>query len=99
MLETYSLFVKEYKTFFFISHRFWLARAVESYLRGNTSYCDQIFLMRRDLLQVSVIFMYVRNLTFCLLVDIIQEYCSHHKVISKELMDLVFNLTVMSCIH
>ncbi|XP_052817711.1 short transient receptor potential channel 4-associated protein-like isoform X2 [Mya arenaria] len=31
--------------------RFWLARAVESYLRGNTSYCDQIFLMRRGLLQ------------------------------------------------
>ncbi|KAL5022171.1 hypothetical protein ScPMuIL_001326 [Solemya velum] len=30
--------------------RFWLARAVESYLRGNTSYCDQIFLMRRGLL-------------------------------------------------
>ena len=33
--------------------RFWLARAVESYLRGSTSYCDQIFLMRRGLLQVS----------------------------------------------
>ncbi|KAK3086456.1 hypothetical protein FSP39_018709 [Pinctada imbricata] len=31
--------------------RFWLARAVESYLRGSTSYCDQIFLMRRGLLQ------------------------------------------------
>ncbi|RUS72825.1 hypothetical protein EGW08_019418 [Elysia chlorotica] len=31
--------------------RFWLARAVESYLRGDTSYCDQIFLMRRDLLR------------------------------------------------
>eukprot|EP00918_Siedleckia_nematoides_P024820 GHVU01053597.1.p1 GENE.GHVU01053597.1~~GHVU01053597.1.p1 ORF type:complete len:770 (-),score=71.82 GHVU01053597.1:2839-5148(-) len=31
--------------------RFWLARAVESYLRGNTSYCDQIFLLRRGLLQ------------------------------------------------
>ncbi|XP_005093557.1 short transient receptor potential channel 4-associated protein isoform X2 [Aplysia californica] len=30
--------------------RFWLARAVESYLRGDTSYCDQIFLMRRGLL-------------------------------------------------
>lgn len=30
--------------------RFWLARAVESYLRGNTSYCDQVFLMRRGLL-------------------------------------------------
>ncbi|XP_041375962.1 short transient receptor potential channel 4-associated protein-like [Gigantopelta aegis] len=31
--------------------RFWLARAVESYLRGDTSYCDQVFLMRRGLLQ------------------------------------------------
>ncbi|ELU14681.1 hypothetical protein CAPTEDRAFT_176924 [Capitella teleta] len=31
--------------------RFWLARAVESYLRGSTSYCDQIFLLRRGLLQ------------------------------------------------
>jgi Trpc4-associated protein len=31
--------------------RFWLARAVESYLRGSTSYCDQVFLLRRGLLQ------------------------------------------------
>ncbi|XP_064640748.1 short transient receptor potential channel 4-associated protein-like isoform X2 [Lineus longissimus] len=31
--------------------RFWLARAVESYLRGTTSYCDQMFLLRRGLLQ------------------------------------------------
>ncbi|ESO95002.1 hypothetical protein LOTGIDRAFT_215160 [Lottia gigantea] len=31
--------------------RFWLARAVESYLRGDTSFCDQVFLMRRGLLQ------------------------------------------------
>ncbi|XP_074645755.1 short transient receptor potential channel 4-associated protein-like [Tubulanus polymorphus] len=31
--------------------RFWLARAVESYLRGTTSYCDQVFLLRRGLLQ------------------------------------------------
>lgn len=31
--------------------RFWLARAVESYLRGSSSYCDQIFLLRRGLLQ------------------------------------------------
>ncbi|CAH1779910.1 unnamed protein product [Owenia fusiformis] len=30
--------------------RFWLARAVESYLRGSTSYCDQVFLLRRGLL-------------------------------------------------
>jgi len=31
--------------------RFWLCRAVESYLRGGTSYADQIFLLRRGLLQ------------------------------------------------
>ena len=31
--------------------RFWLARAVESYLRGSTSYCDQVFLLRRGLLE------------------------------------------------
>ena len=31
--------------------RFWLCRAVESYLRGGTSYSDQIFLLRRGLLQ------------------------------------------------
>ena len=34
--------------------RFWLARAVESYLRGSTSYCDQVFLLRRGLLQVRI---------------------------------------------
>jgi len=31
--------------------RFWLCRAVESYLRGGTSYSDQVFLLRRGLLQ------------------------------------------------
>lgn len=31
--------------------RFWLARAVESYLRGNTSFCDQVFLLKKGLLQ------------------------------------------------
>jgi len=31
--------------------RFWLCRAVESYLRGGTSHSDQIFLLRRGLLQ------------------------------------------------
>ncbi|XP_061428121.1 short transient receptor potential channel 4-associated protein [Lethenteron reissneri] len=33
------------------SFRFWLARAVESFLRGTTSYVDQIFLLRRGLLE------------------------------------------------
>ena len=32
--------------------RGWLAHAVESYLRGSTSFCDQVFLLRRGLLQV-----------------------------------------------
>lgn len=31
--------------------RFWLSRAVESYLRGTTYYADQIFLIERGLLQ------------------------------------------------
>ena len=31
--------------------RFWLCRAVESFLRGRISYADQIFLVRRGLLQ------------------------------------------------
>ncbi|KAK2149750.1 hypothetical protein LSH36_438g02046 [Paralvinella palmiformis] len=31
--------------------RFWLARAVESYLRGSTSFCDQVFLLKKGLLQ------------------------------------------------
>ena len=51
----------------FVCGRFWLARAVESYLRGDTSYCDQIFLMRRGLLQV--------NLNFCLS-HVCQSHCS-----------------------
>ena len=39
--------------------RFWLARAVESHLRGTTSYCDQIFLLRRGLLQVGAAVVYL----------------------------------------
>ncbi|XP_067946423.1 short transient receptor potential channel 4-associated protein-like [Watersipora subatra] len=31
--------------------RFWLVRIVESYLRGTASYCYQVFLLRRGLLQ------------------------------------------------
>lgn len=31
--------------------RFWLARAVESYLRGSTSFCDQMFLLKKGLLE------------------------------------------------
>lgn len=33
--------------------RFWQARAVESFLRGATSYADQMFLLKRGLLEVS----------------------------------------------
>ncbi|KAI1890237.1 hypothetical protein AGOR_G00151650 [Albula goreensis] len=33
------------------SFRFWQARAVESFLRGTTSYADQIFLLKRGLLE------------------------------------------------
>ncbi|KAJ8794272.1 hypothetical protein J1605_003229 [Eschrichtius robustus] len=33
------------------SFRFWQARAVESFLRGTTSYADQMFLLKRGLLE------------------------------------------------
>ena len=33
--------------------RFWQARAVESFLRGATSYADQMFLLKRGLLEVN----------------------------------------------
>lgn len=34
--------------------RFWQARAVESFLRGATSYADQMFLLKRGLLEVNL---------------------------------------------
>lgn len=34
--------------------RFWQARAVESFLRGATSYADQMFLLKRGLLEVKL---------------------------------------------
>lgn len=35
-----------------LGYRFWQARAVESFLRGTTSYADQMFLLKRGLLEV-----------------------------------------------
>lgn len=39
--------------FFLCGCRFWQARAVESFLRGATSYADQMFLLKRGLLEVK----------------------------------------------
>lgn len=39
--------------FLFCVCRFWQARAVESFLRGATSYADQMFLLKRGLLEVN----------------------------------------------
>ncbi|XP_043566927.1 short transient receptor potential channel 4-associated protein-like isoform X2 [Chiloscyllium plagiosum] len=36
------------------SFRFWQARAVESFLRGVTSYADQMFLLKRGLLEFQI---------------------------------------------
>lgn len=41
------------KTSFLLFLRFWQARAVESFLRGTTSYADQMFLLKRGLLEVN----------------------------------------------
>lgn len=40
-------------TSFLLCLRFWQARAVESFLRGTTSYADQMFLLKRGLLEVN----------------------------------------------
>uniref|UniRef100_A0A8C8J880 Short transient receptor potential channel 4-associated protein n=1 Tax=Oncorhynchus tshawytscha TaxID=74940 RepID=A0A8C8J880_ONCTS len=53
------------------SFRFWQARAVESFLRGATSYADQMFLLKRGLLE---------NMLFCIIYsgckskDVLQSY-------------------------
>uniref|UniRef100_A0A8C7G854 Transient receptor potential cation channel, subfamily C, member 4 associated protein a n=1 Tax=Oncorhynchus kisutch TaxID=8019 RepID=A0A8C7G854_ONCKI len=53
------------------SFRFWQARAVESFLRGATTYADQMFLLKRGLLE---------NMLFCIIYsgfkskDVLQSY-------------------------
>lgn len=42
-----------YSCFVLSACRFWQARAVESFLRGATSYADQMFLLKRGLLEVK----------------------------------------------
>ena len=50
-INWHFIFCQQNQWINFFHTRFWLARAVESYLRGSTSYCDQVFLLRRGLLQ------------------------------------------------
>uniref|UniRef100_A0AAY4EDL6 Short transient receptor potential channel 4-associated protein n=1 Tax=Denticeps clupeoides TaxID=299321 RepID=A0AAY4EDL6_9TELE len=52
------------------SFRFWQARAVESFLRGATSYADQVFLLKRGLLE---------HILFC----IIDSGCKSHDVLQS----------------
>ena len=40
--------------FIFPKNRFWLIRAIESFLRGNTSYADQLFLINRGIVEDTV---------------------------------------------
>ena len=40
--------------YYSIDFRFWLIRAIESYLRGSTSYADQLFLINRGIVQDAV---------------------------------------------
>ncbi|XP_062871370.1 transient receptor potential cation channel, subfamily C, member 4 associated protein b [Trichomycterus rosablanca] len=53
------------------SFRFWQARAVESFLRGATSYADQIFLLKRGLLE-HILFCIIDS--GCKSRDILQSY-------------------------
>ncbi|XP_010880195.2 transient receptor potential cation channel, subfamily C, member 4 associated protein a [Esox lucius] len=53
------------------SFRFWQARAVESFLRGATSYADQMFLLKRGLLE-HILFCVVDS--GCKSRDVLQSY-------------------------
>lgn len=39
---------------FSASFRFWLTRAIESFLRGGTSYADQMFLVKRGIVEDTI---------------------------------------------
>uniref|UniRef100_A0A8C2FNQ6 Transient receptor potential cation channel, subfamily C, member 4 associated protein b n=1 Tax=Cyprinus carpio TaxID=7962 RepID=A0A8C2FNQ6_CYPCA len=52
------------------SFRFWQARAVESFLRGTPSYADQVFLLRRGMLE---------HILYC----IIDSGCKSHDVLQS----------------
>lgn len=52
------------------SFRFWQARAVESFLRGTPSYADQVFLLRRGLLE---------HILYC----IVDSGCTSHDVLQS----------------
>ncbi|KTF82152.1 hypothetical protein cypCar_00013549 [Cyprinus carpio] len=53
------------------SFRFWQARAVESFLRGATSYADQMFLLKRGLLE-HILFCIIDS--GCKSRDVLQSY-------------------------
>ncbi|XP_076850420.1 transient receptor potential cation channel, subfamily C, member 4 associated protein a [Brachyhypopomus gauderio] len=53
------------------SFRFWQARAVESFLRGATSYADQMFLLKRGLLE-HILFCIIDS--GCRSRDVLQSY-------------------------
>ncbi|CAB1329679.1 unnamed protein product [Coregonus sp. 'balchen'] len=53
------------------SFRFWQARAVESFLRGATSYADQMFLLKRGLLE-HILFSIIDS--GCKSRDVLQSY-------------------------
>ncbi|XP_056129039.1 transient receptor potential cation channel, subfamily C, member 4 associated protein a isoform X1 [Lampris incognitus] len=59
------------------SFRFWQARAVESFLRGATSYADQMFLLKRGLLEPLI---FLQHILFCIIDsgctsrDVLQSY-------------------------
>ncbi|KAM9506360.1 short transient receptor potential channel 4-associated protein-like isoform 1-T1 [Salvelinus alpinus] len=53
------------------SFRFWQARAVESFLRGSTSYADQVFLLKRGLLE-HILFCIIDS--GCKSRDVLQSY-------------------------
>jgi Trpc4-associated protein len=76
--------------------RFWLIRAIESFLRGNTSYADQLFLIKRGIVEDTVQNILAINFTrpkevlqscFDMLGELVKFNTDGFDILNKELVD------------
>jgi Trpc4-associated protein len=81
---------------FSASFRFWLIRAIESFLRGNTSYADQLFLIKRGIVEDTVQNILAINFTrpkevlqscFDMLGELVKFNTDGFDILNKELAD------------
>ena len=75
-----------------------MTRAIESYLRGSTSYADQLFLIKRGIVEDTTQNILEANFgrpkevlqsCFDMLAELIKFNCEGFKVLNKELKDKI----------